>query len=510
MRDQLSMIEEHPGYQGETLAEYKEKKAAFEKENDEGAVADPPKYLQGSLILIDNQTGAVLAQVGGRSFQDSMFDRTDLGRYRTGTLFKPFVYASAFEKGFFPGTLLEDSPMNNSMVMVGGLSGILGEWGTENPTNVYDNSVTARQALARGKNSATIRMGIKAGLPEVVKTAEMAGLDFQGDLKKFNATMLGRNPASVNQMAVAYTIFPNGGTRPEKTYLISNIRDADGNVIHSASVVRAKEEPIDRYTAFQVNSILSDSFDYGTAKKAKERYGLGDYPVAGKTGTEYNYTDNWFAGYTSELTCVAWIGFDKRKKIYDGAVSSDTVLPVWTKVMNAAAKVTDPQPFRPPADAEEVEICLKSGELACDDCYETVADDGGISSQVRCTYVEHLRPNTNLTAICHIHSRGGTLRQLRSFSSTNPSSSPRASRVLVASAETVLPVAPTIIGEDPYRSLKPVVRATVATPVPEVEQEPEIGKNGLPITRPVISIDGIDGAIPNRVQLSRPGQIVFD
>ena len=376
MRDQLAMIEEHPGYRGETFEEYKAKKAEYEKTHEDADAADPPRYLQGSLILIDNQTGAVLAQVGGRSFQHSMFDRTDLGRYRTGTVFKPFVYASAFEKGFFPGTLLEDSPMNNSMVMVGGTSGILGEWGTENPTNVYDNSVTARQALAKGKNAATIRMGTKAGLENVVHTAEMAGLDFQGDLKKFNATMLGRNPASVNQMALAYTIFPNGGTRPEKTYMISNIRDVDGNVIHSASIARAKEEPIDRYTAFQINSILSDSFDYGTAKKARERYGLGDYPVAGKTGTEYNHTDNWFAGYTSELTCVAWIGFDKRKKIYDGAVSSDTVLPVWTKVMNAAAKVTDPQPFRPPADAEEVEICLKSGELACDDCLSDCGRQG--------------------------------------------------------------------------------------------------------------------------------------
>ena len=290
--------------------------------------------------------------------------------------------------------------------MVGGTSGILGEWGTENPSNVYDNSITARQALARGKNAATIRMGMKAGLANVVKTAEMAGLDFQGDLKKFNATMLGRNPSSVNQMALAYTIFPNGGTRPDQTYLLSNIRDVRGDVIHSASITRANDEAIDRYTAFQINSILSDSFEYGTAKKAKERYGLGDFPVAGKTGTEYNYTDNWFAGYTSELTCVAWIGFDQRKKIYDGAVSSDTVLPVWTKVMNAAAKVTDPQPFRPPADAEEVEICLKSGELACDDCYQTVAGKGGISSQVRSTYVEHLRPNTNLSSICHLHKIG--------------------------------------------------------------------------------------------------------
>ena len=512
LKEQLAMIEEYPGFKGETYEQYKEKIKESQQSNEENAKVDAPKYLQGALLLIDNKSGAVLAEVGGRDFKHSMFDRTTLGRYRTGTTFKPFVYASAFEKGYFPGTLVEDSPMNNTMVMVGGTSGILGEWGTEDAKNRYDNTITARQALAKGKNAATIRMGLKAGLSEVVKTAQLAGFKFEGDLQKYNATMLGRNPASVTEVALAYTVFPNGGIRPRRTHLISNIRDAMGNEIYTATAEQAKEEAVDRYTAYQISTILSDSFISGTAQKAKERYGLGDYPVAGKTGTEYNFTDNWFAGYTSELTCVAWIGFDKRKRIYDGAVSSDTVLPVWTKVMNAAAKVTDPQPFRRPADAVGVEICLKSGELACEDCYQTVPGKTGIASQVRSTYVEYLRPGgTNLNSVCHIHARGGTLRKLRDYSMSGASRrslAPRASRVLVAAAETVLPVAPTIIGEDPYRSVKPIIRAMVASPAgPE---EPEVGKNGLPIARPEISEREFENIVPNRVRLQRPAPIEFD
>ncbi len=509
MKERLAMIEEHPDYNAQTMAEYDQIRAEHRSTSEEDSDLPPPSYLQGALLLIDNRTGAILAQVGGRDFQDSMFDRTILGRYRTGTAFTPFVFAAAFEKGLTPATLLSDSPMNNKRVMIGGTSGILGEWGTEDPANFYDNSLTARQALARGKNAATVRMGMRAGLEHVVEIAERAGFSFEGDLKKFNATLLGRNPASLSEMALAYTIFPNQGMRPEKTHVISSIRDAQGNVIYSPSFARADEQAIDRYTAYQVSSILMDSFEYGTARKAREKYGLGDYPVAGKTGTEYNYTDNWFAGFTSEVTCVAWIGFDQRQKIFDLAFSSDTVLPVWTRVMNAAARVTDPQPFRPPADAEEAEICLESGELACDDCYQTVEGEDGISSQVRSTYVEYLRPGTNLTAICHLHARGGTLRTLRNLTKLGRAPIQATPQNLIASAETVLPVAPTIIGIDPYRAVKPAIRAMVAAPIPGNE-EPEIGKNGLPIARPNLTVQMWGDDSPDRVVLSRPRPIQFD
>lgn len=503
--DQLAMIEEHPNFDGPTYAEYREMKRKIrETEGDNGTVP-VPEYLQGALLLIDNRTGSILAQVGGREFNDSMFDRTTLGRYRAGTAFKPFVYAAAFEKGFFPGTLLSDSPMNNKRVMVGGTSGILGEWGTENPANVYENTVTARQALANGKNSATVRLGMKTGLEDIVKVAELAGFRFEGDLKNFNATMLGRNPASLTEMALAYTVFPNKGLRPERTHIISNIRDASGNIIYQPAISNASEEAIDRYTAYQVSSILEDSFKTGTARKAKDKYGLGNYPVAGKTGTEYNFTDNWFAGFTSEVTCIAWIGFDKRRKIYDGAFSSDTVLPAWTKVMNAAAKISDPQPFKHPVDAEEAEICLKSGELASDDCYETVQGPDGISSQVRCTYVEYLRPGTNLSTVCHVHARGGSLRNLREMM-TSRQGPPDPQQLMVATTvEPVLPVSQTIIGDDPYNSVKSSIKTLLNVPTLEAE-EPEIGKNGLPVARPEMN----PGETVNRVSPRRPRPIEFE
>ena len=522
LREQLAKIEQHPDFEHSTLQEYKQKKAAFQESAHPDQTFPAPKYLQGALLMIDNKTGATIARVGGRDFSDSMFDRVAQGRRPIGTAFKPFVYAAAFEAGFFPGTLVGDTPMDNLQVMVGGTTGILGEWGPDNFENVYENVVTARRALAKSKNAATVRLGQKVGIEPVVKLAQSAGMNFEGELRKFNATFLGHNPSSPEELCLAYTIFPNNGRRAEKAHIIANIKDSLGNVIYTPNVVMAKTQSIDRYTAHQVNSILSDSFDYGTGAKAREKYGLGEFPVAGKTGTEYDFTDNWFIGYTSEVTCVVWAGFDQSETIYQGAFSSDTVLPVWTLVMNEAAKKFEPKAFLPPPDAEQVEICLKSGELASDDCYEVVQRGDGIASQVRCTYNEFLRPGTNLEMICHIHGKGGN--RLRNLTKQTKKGPLVASYVVQENATPVLPVAPTIVGtSDPYNSFAAVIRARVAPVIAEVVapaegEEPEaidapaveLGSNGIPVARQVMT-ETEEGDPPGqRVRPPAPRAIEFD
>lgn len=522
LEDQLRMVEENETYKGETLAQYKQKKAAFREAGDSTAILAAPKYLQGALLMIDNKTGAVIAQVGGRDFGDSQFDRSILGRYPPGTAFKPFVYAAAFEKGFFPGTLVSDAPINNKMVMIGGIKGILGEWGTEDPDNYYDNRITARQALAMGKNAATIRIGMDTSLSDIVGVAERAGIKF-GSKKQFNGTMLGgfsHIKTSLNQMALAYSSFPNGGKRVPKTYIISSIRDSQGNIEHEPSVIEVGDkgtiDVVDAFTAHQINSVLSEAIKTGTGRKAHERYGLGEYPVAGKTGTEYNYTDNWFAGYTSEVTCVVWMGFDNRKRIYDRAFSSDTVLPVWTKVMNAAEQVTDARPFEPPPNAEKEEICTFSGELACEECFRTVTGSDGFKTQVRSTYLEFLRPGTDLSSVCHIHARGGRLRDLRSRDSYSNFLPTNANRVIHATmADPVLPKAPTIVGNDPYGAVKsdlytPEIQAAPVTGEDGkvVPQDLGLDKHGLPIERPKMDMNA--ALSPSRVKLDHPRPINFD
>lgn len=524
LKEQLAKIEQDPKFKHPTLQEYKQKKAAFQESAHPDQTFPAPKYLQGALLMIDNKTGGTIARIGGRDFSDSMFDRVAQGRRPVGTAFMPFVYAAAFENGSFPGTPVDDTPMDTRQVMVGGTTGILGEWGPENFDNVYENVITARRALAKSKNAATVRIGQKVGIDPVVKLARDAGMSFEGDLQKFNATFLGRNPSSPEDLCLAYTIFPNSGKRAEKANIIANIKDPLGNVIYTPVVAMKKAPVIDRYTAFQVNSILSDSFEYGTAMKAREEFGLGDYPVAGKTGTEYDFTDNWFVGYTSEVTCVVWVGFDQSETIYPGAFSSDTVLPVWTAVMNEAAKKFEPKAFLPPPDAMQVEICVKSGEPASDDCYEILQKSDGIASQVRCTYNEFLRPGpgTNIEMICHIHGKGGS--RLRHLSKNTQKGPLVASRVVHENVTPVLPVSPTIVGTyDPYNSFAAVIRARVA-PVVAVVAEPvegedpvaidapavEIGSNGIPVARPVM-VEGEEEELPaRRVRPPAPRAIEFD
>lgn len=331
--DQLRAIEKHPEFTGQTFAEYKEIKRQHSEVKKPKVFVAAPKYLQCAMVLIDNQTGATLAEVGGRDYQDSMFDRVSLARLRTGTLFQPFVYAAAFEKGISPETILSD----------------LGERGAEDASHSYEKSLTVLEVLAKRKNAATSRRALreqeKADLHSIVALAERAGFTFSGDLKKYPITLLGRNPSTLEEIAKAYSTFPKQGTPLKSTHIISKIRDANGKVVYKNPAVKSTEKAVDQRTAFQINSMLEDCIKTGTAKKAREVYGLGNYPVAGKPGTTSGFTDNWFAGYTSEVTCVAWIGFDQRRKIYSNAFGSETVLPAWTKIMNAAANLTDPQPF---------------------------------------------------------------------------------------------------------------------------------------------------------------------
>src|SRR5438874_11945906 len=124
----------------------------------------------------------------------------------------PFVYVAAFEKGMFPGSLLENSQLDNRAVMVGGTTGILGEWGPESAENRYEGAMTARQALVKSKNGATVRLGLDTGLDPMLRLCRDAGIRSQ--LRPYSATFLGSSEVTLAELALAYTIFPNGGSRP--------------------------------------------------------------------------------------------------------------------------------------------------------------------------------------------------------------------------------------------------------------------------------------------------------
>ena len=232
-------------------------------------------------------------------------------------------------------------------------------------------------------------------------------MTFDGELQKYNASFLGHSEVSMAEATLAYTIFANAGRRPKEIFVIDTIRDRDGTKIFESENVDASVNVLDPYAAYQVHSALTDVMTEGTGVKARAEYGLGDFPVAGKTGTSYGSEDNWFIGYTDKVTLAVWAGFDKsREEIYPNAYSNDTVLPTWVEMMNLANESFPAEPIPAPVTAHPIEVCKISGNRATEFCYHTDEVDG-TQSRVHETYIEFLNPKYSINRRCAVHSVGG-------------------------------------------------------------------------------------------------------
>src|SRR6202011_2358141 len=450
LRKSLDQAEQHPDYNHQTYAEYA---SNFRKAKSSVTTSSQlaPEYLQGAVIGLNNETGGVLVLVGGRDFEHNQYDRALQAKRPAGTAMKPFVYAAAFENGMYAGSVVEDSPLDNRAVMIGGTTGILGEWGPENADNRYEGPMTARQALAKSKNGATIRVGMDAGLDEVLQLCRTAGI--RSALRPYPATFLGSSEITLAELALAYTIFPNGGSRPNSPHILERIEEKDGTVWHAQREPGNRQNVIKPETAYEVHSCLVDALESGTGKAARAQYGLKKIPtVSGKTGTAYDFTDALFAGYDSNFTCAVWAGFDKPQKIYRGAFGRELALPVWVEIMNAAAALDPPMEIKRPAGLKDVEICTRSGMLATDKCYDAIQGPTGDVVQKRMTYLEIATTAQMPTEPCNVH---GEPRPRVVAEAPTPEA-PRAQ--LAADLSEVRPIAlkgPTLLAQnDPYNSVK--------------------------------------------------------
>jgi len=463
LRSNLERVEQHPDYKHQTYADYA---ANFRKAKANGAMSDQPapEYLQGAVIGLDNETGDILVLVGGRDFEHNQYDRALQAKRPAGTAMLPLVYATAFEKGMFPGSLVEDSPLDNRAVMIGGTTGILGEWGPESGENRYEGAMTARQAMAKSKNGATVRIGMNAGVDSVLQLCSAAGV--RSSLRPYPATFLGSSEITIAELALAYTIFPNGGWRPGTPHILERIEEKDGGVVWDAKSARTRQTVIKSETAYEVHSCLVDALESGTGKAARTQFGLKKMPGAGKTGTAYDFTDALFAGYDSNFTCAVWLGFDKPQKIYRGAFGRELALPVWVDIMNAAVERYPPREITRPSDLKEVEICSRSGLLATDKCYDAVKSTSGDTVQRRTTYMEIATSAQMPTEPCNVHGEP-RVRLVRDLPSSDL---PRAELAVDLSEVTpVIVKSPTLLADkDPYNSVKPTVRPE---PEPEAVKE---------------------------------------
>ncbi|CAN5499310.1 PBP1A family penicillin-binding protein [soil metagenome] len=508
LRSQLSAAEQTPGYQHQTYAQYTAllQERRHQSPDEKTAAPPPPEYLQGAVIALDNQTGGILALVGGRDFEHNEYNRALQARRPPGTAMLPFVYAAAFAKGLYPGSLVEDSALDNRTVMIGGTTGILGEWGPETADNRYEGPITAREALVKSKNGSAVRIGSNAGLEAVTQLVHAAGVESK--LRPYPATFLGSSVITLAELARAYTIFPNEGWHAPEPHILDRIEDKDGHVVWQTERKQKRAQVIAPEIAYEITSCLTDALTEGTGQLAYQKYGLQKFPAAGKTGTAYDFTDALFAGYDSEVTCAVWAGFDKPEKIYRGAFGSIIALPVWVDVMNASHDHFKPEPFPVPPGVHKVEICSKSGLLATDKCYEDVRSASGDVVKRRTSYVELANDKQLPTDACDVHGDSVRSQLVKKF---DESQWPRAA--LAVDTKEVAPIVmqgPTLLAEnDPYEAIgstfkankvaaagthnepgldpdKPIKRAIPVTPAPDNTIEV---RRALPV-RPIDESNG--------------------
>ena len=458
-QDFLLEVESRPGYNHPTFAEYRAATAKIEDSINRGNMSvkmPEPKYLQGAALAVENASGGVLALVGGRDFRHSEYNRAVQGARPVGTAFTPFVYTAAYAAGVFPGEIVQDACIDNRYVMVGGETGILGEWGVETAENEYEGPITTRDALLKGKNAATVRLGMKVGLDKVVETATAAG--FKSPLRDYSNSFLGSSEFSLDELVLGYTVFPNSGQRPASLHIIQSIKETDGQTIFNAP--RKRYSAISPTASYQVHTILSQYMEEGQGAVARSLFGLPAIPVAGKSGTAYGFTETYFVGYTNRVTCGVWVGFDKPTKIFRGAFGKDLALPIWAKIMAASVKSYPPAPINQPPGLQTVEVCRSSGLLATPRCLpkssaNSVPDQTGEPEPDKTASVyKELASEDQIPKIpCDIHG-GGIRSYTREFEEEDW---PRAaSAVDLTKIRPVAVVSPALTGyNDIYRSVRP-------------------------------------------------------
>ena len=321
--------------------------------------------VEAAFVAIDSDTGAYQALVGGFDFNLNKFDHVSQAWRQPGSSFKPFVYSAALEKGFWPGTQINDVPLSVTPAESGG--GPL--WEPKNDDGFDNGPISMRYALAKSKNVPSVRI-LRAITPQY---AQPYVVRFGFDAAKIptNLTMvLGTGSVTPLQEAGAYAVFANGGYQIQP-YMVDTIADTKGKTFFQAKPTHAGQEServIDTRNAFIMNTMLQQVVRSGTGAMASK---LGRSDIAGKTGTTTDALDGWFSGYGGKLVAVSWMGYDEPKSLGSREFGATLALPAWIDYMRVALKGVSETP-RP----------VPGGVMQKDDdwIYTEFADTGGVAS----------------------------------------------------------------------------------------------------------------------------------
>ncbi len=294
---------------------------------------------QGALVALDNATGGIKAMVGGRSFNESKFDRATQALRQVGSSFKPYVYAAAVDQGANPDDTILDGPVTFDTAS--------GPYTPHNYDEKFEGTITLRRALAQSRNIPALKLANKLGIKKVIEYAGKFGITAK--LPPYLPLALGAGEITLIEQTSAYSVFPNDGVRMTPRFL-SKVTDADGQVLEE-DYPEAKDA-ISQRTARVMTDMLREVARHGTAAVA----GKLPFPVAGKTGTTNDFTDAWFVGFAPPVTCGVWIGFDEKRSLGAKETGARAALPVWMNFMSAAMAGKDAGQFQaPPATPHTAE-----------------------------------------------------------------------------------------------------------------------------------------------------------
>lgn len=323
----------------------------------------PPPPVQVALVVLDPHTGEVRALVGGRDYTRSQLNHAVAHR-QPGSAFKPFVYAAAFntalespEHAITPITTVLDEPTVFEF-----------EGQQYEPSNFGEKflgTVTVRQALIYSLNVATVKVAEMTGYDRVAKVAIAAGLNPR--LRPTPAVSLGAYDSTPLEVAGAYTVFANKGQRVAPVW-ISRVLNSEGRTLEQN--VSRPQPVLDPRVAYLVVDLMEDTLNRGTAAGARARGFTA--PAAGKTGTSH---DGWFAGFTSNLLCVVWVGFDDYRDL--GLPGANAALPIWTAFMKRAIALPayrNVDNFDPPEGIVSVPLDPETLLLATPECPEVITE----------------------------------------------------------------------------------------------------------------------------------------
>ena len=315
-------------------------KARVSLEQDSGA--------EGALVAIDNATGEIRAMVGGRDFNLSKFNRATQALRQAGSSFKPYVYAAAVDQGANPDDTILDAATTFQTAS--------GPYTPHNYDEKFEGTITLRRALAQSRNIPALKLADRMGIKTVIDYAHRLGVT--ANIPAYLPVALGSAEVTLLEQTAAYSVFPNDGLRVAPRY-ITKVTDYDGRILEE-DYSDAKDALSSR-TARIMTSMLREVVLHGTAVAAAK----ARYPFAGKTGTTNDFTDAWFVGFSPNLACGVWIGYDEKKSLGNKETGAKAALPAWLQFMTAALAGKDAGTFEPaPGQAAVVAHKLDTPDVA--------------------------------------------------------------------------------------------------------------------------------------------------